>query len=122
MCTTHNTPTTEAMGPSKWSDRLEYGGLTLEGEEDGEGPLVDGEDAIEGSCQHKGGHEHLARVEAQHRCRCAGARSGALVRGAELGGDHPLLGLLQVQHACADRPRSPSGILTWLQAGQNCVS
>ncbi len=75
----------------------------MEGEEDGEGPLVDGEDAVEGGRQHKRGHEHFACVEAQHWGRCAGTRTGALVRGAKFGSDHPLLGLLQVQHACADR-------------------
>lgn len=53
--------------------------LTLEGEEDGEGPLVDGEDAVEGGSQHEGGHHHLARVETQHRGRRARASAGTLV-------------------------------------------
>ena len=32
-------------------------------------------------------------------------RAGALVGGAQLGGDDPLLGLLQVEHARDDRPQ-----------------
>lgn len=42
--------------------------------------------------------------------QAGGASSaGALVRGAQLGGDHPLLGTLQVQQACGRGSSSTAG-------------
>ncbi len=74
---------------------------TLQRQEDGEGPLVDGEDAVERGGEHKRGHHHLVEVHlavAHGRRRGAGARP--LVGRAQLGSHHPLVGLLQVQDAC----------------------
>ena len=84
--------------------------LTLQGEEDGEAPLVDGEDAVEGCSQHEGGHGHLPRVEAAV-ARGRVGRAGTLVRGPQLGGYHPLRRALQVQQACTCHPRD--GLSAW---------
>ena len=76
-------------------------GSTLQGKEDGEAPPVDAEDAVEGGCEHKGRHGHLACVEAAVTWRGVGS-AGPLVRGPQFGGHHPLLGPLEIQHACTN--------------------
>jgi len=74
---------------------------TLQRQEDGEGPLVDGEDAVERGGEHKRGHHHLVEVHlAVAHGRRRGAGAGPLVGRTQLGGHHPLVGLLQVQDAC----------------------
>jgi len=72
------------------------GGVTLEHQEDGEAPLVDAEDAVESGGQHKGGEHRLPSVQAAGLGQWL-LRAGPRVGGAQLGGDHPLLGALQVQ-------------------------
>lgn len=75
------------------------GKLTLQSEEDGEGPSVDGEDAVAGCSEHEGRHRHLSSIKPAVSWGAVG-RARPFIRAAQLCCDYPLLCPLQVQQAC----------------------